>query len=471
MGGAGGGEDLTRGADRRAVVLVDGEHHPPVLRVALSGLSPRTTHVLVVGGGEKLDVPGEAPDLGLPARWAQHPERELAEILSEGRFEVVLDLSGDPVVDAQRRLRLAAVALSRGVPYAAPGLRYTPPDLPVLTSRTTVSVVATGKRSGKTAVSGALVRHMVGRGRTPVVVAMGRGGPTDPEVVSAGTLLDAGQLLRVADRGGHAASDFYEDAVTTGAATVGSYRVGDGPAGWVAASNVPAGVSAAESEPGDLTLLEGSGAALPPCHADATAMLIPATLRIDQLRSVLPLSFILADLFIVTFADGVSAGRLGELARSVRELLGVLPGRDGPARDCPQVLLTRFRPHPLGDVRGRRVFFATTAGQGTLPTMVRELEEGWGAQVVASSYNLADRPALLRDIARAPAYEVMLTELKAAAIDVAARAGLKAGADVVFCDHRLELIGAEDLPSTQLPDAFDGLLAAADRRHAARSAD
>jgi cyclic 2,3-diphosphoglycerate synthetase len=52
------------------------------------------------------------------------------------------------------------------------------------------------------------------------------------------------------------------------------------------------------------------------------------------------------------------------------------------------------------------------------------------------SANLADRAALERDLDRAPRYDVLLTELKAAAVDVAARHARARGADVVFVDNR-----------------------------------
>ncbi len=453
----------------RAVVLVDGEHHPPVLRRALTrladdGLEP--VQVVVLGGGEKLDEPGVPPDLGVPARWPASAEHELLEVLRDTAPDVVIDLSGPPVVEAPRRLRLAAIALAAGVPYDSPGVRYTPPDLPWLTTRPTVAVVATGKRTGKTAMSGALVRHAQRRGRTPVVVAMGRGGPPEPIVIPAGESLDPQRLLEVVEAGGHAASDFYEDAVTTGAASIGCYRVGDGPAGEVALSNVAAGVAQAEEQPGsDLTVLEGSGSALPPCAADATALIVPAGEDPGQLLASLPLRFILADAVLIGFAgEDADDARLKTLVRSVRELLNQLPRRDD--QPVPEPVLTDLRPHPLGDVSGRRVFVVSTARGRAADRLTKTLEERFGATVVGASQNLADRPALLDDLSHAPTHDALVTELKAAAVDVVVRAARDNGTDVVFCDNRPEPVGGVDPDA--LEGAFDRLLSLADRRHRAR---
>lgn len=45
-----------------------------------------------------------------------------------------------------------------------------------------------------------------------------------------------------------------------------------------------------------------------------------------------------------------------------------------------------------------------------------------------------------------PRYDTLLTELKAAAVDVAARGALEAGAEVVFCDNRAVLVEEDSLP-------------------------
>ena len=46
-----------------------------------------------------------------------------------------------------------------------------------------MAVIGTGKRTGKTAVSAQLARVAAGKGISPVIVAMGRGGPAEPELV------------------------------------------------------------------------------------------------------------------------------------------------------------------------------------------------------------------------------------------------------------------------------------------------
>jgi predicted GTPase len=64
---------------------------------------------------------------------------------------------------------------------------------------------------------------------------------------------------------------------------------------------------------------------------------------------------------------------------------------------------------------------------------------GWSAR-------LADRAGLAEDLDASQGYDVLLTELKAAAIDVGAVRALARGAEVVFVDNRAVAVeGAGDL--------------------------
>src|SRR5204863_5939252 len=108
-----------------------------------------------------------------------------------------------------------------------------------------------------------------------------------------------------------------------------------------------------------------------------------------------------------------------------------------------RVAVAELHPVPLADVRGKDAFFATTSHRELAGRLADELERTAGCRVVGYSASLADRAALERDLAAAPPFEVLLTELKAAAIDVAARRALERGAEVVFVDNRPKSVGGE----------------------------
>lgn len=444
---------------RRAVVLVDAEHQPSALTAALEALAEigdEPVLTLFVGGSEKVDRPGEAPDLGYPTSWPSDPRAGLVRAIAEHDPDVVIDRTADPVVDDRRRNSFAAIALNQQVAFETAGAYYEPLDRSAPTGTTAVAVIATGKRTGKTALSGAFTRHGVQRGRTPCVLAMGRGGPAEPVVIEAASDLAVSRLIELARAGEHAASDFYEDAVMTGVATIGCRRVGEGPTGEVGYSNVPAGLVRLREMDIDLAVLEGSGAAIPPAHADASMLIVPATADVRDLYAMLPLRFLIADLVVITMADRrlVPDERIGDVRDAIHAIMTQL----GRGDDLPPMVTTRFEPRPLQDVEGQRVFVATTAPPATGPALTEDLE-AQGAEVVGISHELSNRPRLRDDLHGAPPHDLLVTELKAAGVDVAAAHAQDRGVGTVFYDNR-----PVDIGEGALADAFDRLLEVADAR-------
>jgi len=149
------------------LAIVDGEHYPDVVREALAQLPYEFVGVMLVGGTEKLR--GE-PDYGVPV------------VEEPGDAEIVVDLSDEPVLTPELRLALAARFLALGLPYVGADFRFDPPTFHPF-AVPSIAVIGTGKRIGKTAVAVHIAR-LLARDRRVVVVAMGRGGPAEPELVS-----------------------------------------------------------------------------------------------------------------------------------------------------------------------------------------------------------------------------------------------------------------------------------------------
>jgi cyclic 2,3-diphosphoglycerate synthetase len=132
-----------------------------------------------------------------------------------------------------------------------------------------------------------------------------------------------------------------------------------------------------------------------------------------------------------------------------------------------RVLVTDFLPVPLADVRGQDAFFATTAPTAIAITQAQHLETAYGVRVVGSSARLADRAGLAEDLETAGGYDELLTELKAAAVDVACRHAAARGADVVFVDNRAEVTEG----STDLATVFGEVIDLAIARGMARGSE
>jgi cyclic 2,3-diphosphoglycerate synthase len=369
------------------IALIDGEHHPDAVREALARLD--LAGVVFCGGDEKLGSGSLEDHYGRPVEI--EPEEALRR-LAPGA-EAVVDLADEPVLPPSAKLRLAALALHFGLRYAAPGLRLDPPRYePVAYDGPKLAVIATGKRTGKTALACHLARLL--REHDPVIVCMGRGGPKRPVVASPETSLD--DLLAIADGGAHAASDYLEDAVLAGVRTVGCRRVGGGLVGEPALSNVPEGAAlAAWLQPG-LILFEGSGSCIPPVEVDRTVCI-------------------------------VGAGEPEPLSEYRLLRSDLVLAHEGAAAP-PAAIRFELRPQPAEPLPdGARVALFTTGAPRCD-----------GVEPVLASTNLARRAALAEDLDRAveEGCDVWLTELKAAAIDtVAARARVE-GARVVFVRNR-----------------------------------
>jgi len=391
----------------RALAIVDGEHYPPVVRDALAELPYEFVAAVLIGGTEKLRG-GE--DYGVPL------ETEVEAAIERHGPEIVVDLSDEPVLGPVERFSLASRVLAYGTPYVGADFRLDPPELEPF-GLPSIAVVGTGKRVGKTAVTGHLAR-LVSEQKRVVVVAMGRGGPPEPETITVPPTVEA--LVTLSRSGRHAASDHLETAALAGVATVGCRRCGGGLAGAVFTSNVPLGAqTAAELNP-DLVVFDGSGAALPPVAADRRIVVVGGhqdpTVAAGYLNAY---RLLLADLVVVTMAESGSGWE-----RVQDAVHTVLPA--GVA-----LVATVLRPRPAVEIRGRSVAYFCTAPRAMHPVLASHLADEHGAEVVHVSGSLADREALHAELQRVQA-DVFLVELKAAAVDVVAEFALARGADVVL---------------------------------------
>jgi cyclic 2,3-diphosphoglycerate synthetase len=353
----------------RAVALIDGEHYAPVVRDALRALPYDFVGAIMVGGTEKLR-PGA--DYGVP----------LVEGFADA--EAVVDLSDEPVLGPAERMRWASRALAAGLPYIGADFRFDPPvfqpfELP------SIAVIGTGKRVGKTAVTAHLAR-LLARGREVVVVAMGRGGPPDPEVIATAPSVE--DLVALSRAGRHAASDHLEIAALSGVPTIGCRRAGGGLAGAVFTSNVLAGARLAAERNPDVVIFDGSGAAIPPIDVDRRVLVVGRDQDADQY--------------------------LNTYRRLISDVV---------------IENVELRLRPTEPLEGRVAVF--TAGA----TDVSHLD----ADVVRVSTNLANRELLRGDLVAADTY---LVELKAAAIDVVAEHALAHGIRVVLAAN--DLVGDFD---------------------------
>ncbi|HUQ23453.1 MAG TPA: hypothetical protein VM049_10625 [Gaiellaceae bacterium] len=402
---------------QRALALIDGEHYAPVVKSALEELPYDFVVAHLVGGSEKLR---DEADYGVAV------VDDLDAALAQHRPALVVDLSDEPVLGPRERFRLASRVLAAGLPYVGADFRFDPPALAPF-PLPSIGIVGTGKRVGKTAIT-AHAAQLYARDRKVVVVAMGRGGPPEPEVANVAPGVD--ELLELSRAGRHAASDYLETAALAGVVTVGCRRCGGGLAGAVSTSNVHAGARlAVDLEPG-LVLFDGSGAALPPVETSRRILVINAQQDPDVVTGYLnEYRHLVSDLVILTMAEpGTGWEELHGRALAL----------------APRVIATTLRPRPTSPVDGRKVAFFSTAPESALPGFAAQLRDAHGAEVVHVSGSLADRAKLRHELANVDA-DVFLVELKAAAIDVVAEAAGERGVEVVLAGSDVRTVDGQDL--------------------------
>ena len=373
--------------------MIDGEHYPPVVRDALAELPFDFVAAVLAGGTEKIRG-GE--DYGLPLLAG------LDEAIAAHRPEVVVDLSDEPVLGPKQRFALASRALAAGVPYVGADFRFDPPAFEPF-ALPSVAVIGTGKRVGKTAVTGHLAQ-LLASDRDVVVVAMGRGGPAEPEVIEAAPTLEG--LLALSRAGRHAASDHLETAALAGVPTVGCRRCGGGLAGATFTSTVIEGAGLAAALEPDLVVFDGSGAAIPPVAVGARVLVAH-----DLESGLNPYRALVSDL-VLTMSSEVAA---------TAEALG------------RRAFRFELRLEPVEPLDGRRAA-VFTAG----PARLDHLEN-----VVHASQSLADRARLAGELDGLDA-DVYVVELKAAAIDVVAEHADARGVEVVLAANEVVAPGLDE---------------------------
>lgn len=423
----------------KMLCLVDGEHYLPVTKQAIDTLN-NLEHIdiqaaVFIGGTEKLRDDSEesySEKLGVPVQFSKDkgiPYDIIVSMIRDYDVDTVMDLSDEPILDYPKRFKIACKVLNEGVIYKGPDFKFEPTTQYEIMEKPSITILGTGKRIGKTAVSGFVSRLIDKNGYEPCVIAMGRGGPEEPEIVHGEELeINAEFLLEQSEKGVHAASDHWEDALMSRILTIGCRRCGGGMAGEVFMTNMKRGAKLANEVDAKFAIFEGSGAAIPPIKTDKKITLIGANQPFDNLTTYFgPYRIGLGDLVILTMCEEPMADEAK--IKAIEDIVGEINPK-------ATVISTVFRPKPLGDLSNKKVLFATTAPEDVKDKLVEYLENNYDCEVIGTTAHLSNRPLLRQDMEKyIDKADVMLTELKAAAVDVATKDALAKGLEVIYCDN------------------------------------
>ena len=300
----------------KIICLVDGEHYLPVTKSAVLNINDSNHNevqaIIFIGGTEKLKTENHeeySKLMGFPVYfgddYGEIPYDLIEEVIDKYGPDCVMDLSDEPVLDYSKRFKIASCVLSRGLIYEGPDFRFEPPTQAEIPEKPSIKIIGTGKRIGKTAVSTYTSRLIEKNKYNPCVVAMGRGGPEKPELVR-GDLMEITPefLMEQSEKGVHAASDHWEDALMSRVLTIGCRRCGGGLSGEVFMTNMKEGAKIANEQDKDLIIFEGSGAAIPPIKTDKNILLIGANQNLLNIVNFFgPFRIGLSDLVILTMCE------------------------------------------------------------------------------------------------------------------------------------------------------------------------
>ncbi len=428
--------------------LIDGEHYLPNLRESLHMLEKKFNirYLIFIGGTEKIGTINEVKNtFSYPVFFASkkaNPEDKpdilkLHSILKKHPVKLVLDLSDEPIMDYETRLRAASFVLHLGIDYAGSDFYFEAPQFKKILTKPSLAIWGTGKRIGKTAIGGFVGRLLKRHKLEPAIVTLSRGGPNHPLLVRGDKIkIDLDYLLSIDKKGLHASSDCFEDALTARVPTFGCRRCGGGMAGRTMVTVLDQGVRKAEqSKFVKSVVIEGSGATVPEIKTEKIILVMDATQPLSTLEGYFTTFRILcADLIIINMCEDflVTKSKIANLIQYIRNI-----------KPKVKIATTVLRPSLIGTqtLTGKNIFLATTADPKVLPFLKKIIEKKYGCRVKSMTHHLAVRPTLKKEIAKAlPHVDFAVTEVKAAAIAVVAREAFNIGLPTIFMDNILQVV-------------------------------
>jgi cyclic 2,3-diphosphoglycerate synthase len=426
--------------NKKIIALIDGEHYPDVNRDALKLLKSIFpgifAGIVFLGGTEKLVIDDLEGYFKEKVYIINDLDRDFCPALKYFSPDIVYDLSDEPVVDYRIRMKIASFCMANGCSYMGPDFLFSYEERGIKIAKRTLSIIGTGKRIGKTAVSSYIAKLFSEENINTAIIAMGRGGPAVPQVIRGDEIdITAEYLLELNKKGLHASSDYIEDALLSEVVTIGCRRCGGGFAGKIFMTNLKQGARLAEKLDSDLIIVEGSGASIPEVDTDKTICVVGAFQEWDNLVGYLGIyRIMLADMIIITMCEDPPVKN---------EKIEILVDKIKKYNPGAEIIKTFFRPKPLTNVAGKKVFLGMTSRKIAESNITSHLENEYGCRIVKASFNLSKRDLLRNDLDESPDFDMILTELKAAAVDVLTEYASKNKKGISYIDNILMLADKE----------------------------
>ena len=422
---------------KRLIAIIDGEHYPQITFDAIEVLKKEFPGefcgIIFLGGTEKITTGNFTDFFNDKVFVIKNFLTDFPAALDRFKPDLVYDLSDEPVVNYRIRMTIASFCFFKKASYMGPDFLFKYEKKLYETKNPSISIIGTGKRIGKTAISSFIARLFKKNALDVLIVAMGRGGPKDPQLLRGEEIIINPQyLLSLSRKGLHASSDYIEDAMMSRITTIGCRRCGGGFGGKVFLSNVSEGAKLADSLNPDVIILEGSGASVPEVQTFKTICVVGANQNWDEITGYLGIYRILvSDLVILTNCEKPLA---------TREEINNLENNIKTINPSINIYRSIFRPEPLGNIENKKVVVAMTAKSIIEDKIKKYIEKKFNCTVVGITFNLSNRPLLKKDLESYTDYDTVLTELKAASVDVVTDFALKSGKEIIYMNNICEIL-------------------------------
>ncbi len=425
--------------NKKITILIDGEHYPQVnydaIQLIKNNYGGQISGIIFLGGKEKLVIEDLEEFYGYKVIMLSDLDLDFTKALDILKPDLVYDLSDEPIVNHTIRMKIASFCFSRQCSYMGPDFYFEYEDKFLEFSMDGLLIIGTGKRVGKTAVS-SYIACILSENREVVIIAMGRGGPKEPQLISGKKDgLAPELLLEMSNKGLHASSDYIEDALFSGVTTIGCRRCGGGFGGKFFLSNIEQGVDIVERLKPEVVIVEGSGASVPPVSTDGTMCVVGADQKWEAVIGYMGIYRILsADLVFLTMCEEPNASK---------EEIDFLTDQICRVKRDVKIVKSIFRPEPLYNIEKRKVFLVLTSKSRIEKKFKTYLEDKYDCSVTRVSFNLANRDKLREELSSFNDYDVLLTELKAAAVDMVTEFALKNSKSINYLNNIPVIIEGE----------------------------
>ena len=120
-----------------------------------------------------------------------------------------------------------------------------------------------------------------------------------------------------------------------------------------------------------------------------------------------------------------------------------------------KVIKTIFRPQPLSDIKGKKVLMVMTARREIEAKIRKYMEKEYSCHIIGMTFNLSNRKYLRKDLSKFSGYDTIITELKAASVDVVTDFAFKNKKDIVYLNNTPIIIGDEDELEEELANIYN----------------